>query len=296
MRPIAALTASAREITATRDPSKRIPEPESDDEIAELARTLAQMLRALDEANDEREQALQRQREFVADASHELRTPLTSVLANLELLDEELDRDDSRKPPNWSAPPSAPRNGCAGSSRTSCCSPAPMPAIGGAHADRPRRDRHLRAERGQAVANGHPLEANIDGPLPIEGERRRPPSPRRQPPRQRRPAHAAGREGRARRQAPRRRTRALGLGRGPGLPEGKEDLLFERFVRGEGPPTSPATAARGSAWRSSRLSPTLTAAASAPGVRLEAGRCSRSRSLRQPEVPLYGRLRGGDSL
>jgi signal transduction histidine kinase len=33
---------------------------------------------------------LDRQREFVADASHELRTPLTSVLANLELLTEEL--------------------------------------------------------------------------------------------------------------------------------------------------------------------------------------------------------------
>jgi signal transduction histidine kinase len=33
---------------------------------------------------------LARQREFIADASHELRTPLTSVLANLELLSEEL--------------------------------------------------------------------------------------------------------------------------------------------------------------------------------------------------------------
>lgn len=36
---------------------------------------------------------LARQRQFVADASHELRTPLTSVLANLELLVDEL-RDD----------------------------------------------------------------------------------------------------------------------------------------------------------------------------------------------------------
>ena len=33
---------------------------------------------------------LTRQRRFVADASHELRTPLTSVLANLELLADEL--------------------------------------------------------------------------------------------------------------------------------------------------------------------------------------------------------------
>jgi two-component system, OmpR family, sensor kinase len=51
-----------------------------------LAQTLERMLRSLDAARSEREQAMQQQREFVADASHELRTPLTSVLANLELL------------------------------------------------------------------------------------------------------------------------------------------------------------------------------------------------------------------
>ena len=38
---------------------------------------------------------LDRQREFVADASHELRTPLTSVLANLELLAEELEGEQA---------------------------------------------------------------------------------------------------------------------------------------------------------------------------------------------------------
>ena len=48
------------------------------------------MLAALDAARGETEATLDRQREFVADASHELRTPLTSVLANLELLAEEL--------------------------------------------------------------------------------------------------------------------------------------------------------------------------------------------------------------
>jgi two-component system OmpR family sensor kinase len=58
--------------------------------VAELARTLEAMLVALDSARSETEAALTRQREFVADASHELRTPLTSVLANLELLEEEL--------------------------------------------------------------------------------------------------------------------------------------------------------------------------------------------------------------
>ena len=48
------------------------------------------MLGALDAARSRTQSMLDRQREFVADASHELRTPLTSVLANLELLTEEL--------------------------------------------------------------------------------------------------------------------------------------------------------------------------------------------------------------
>jgi signal transduction histidine kinase len=90
MRPIAELTDAAREIERTRDPSRRIPHPEANDEVAELARTLEGMLAALDAARASTEAALTRQREFVADASHELRTPLTAVLANLELLAEEL--------------------------------------------------------------------------------------------------------------------------------------------------------------------------------------------------------------
>ena len=91
MSPIAALTATAKEIAETRDPNRRVPQVEADDEVAELARTLDQMLRALESSREETEDALVRQREFVADASHELRTPLTSVLANLELLAEVLD-------------------------------------------------------------------------------------------------------------------------------------------------------------------------------------------------------------
>ena len=91
MAPIAELTAAAREIERTRDPARRVPTTEADDEVAELSRTLDGMLRALDDSRHETEAALQRQREFVADASHELRTPLTSVLANLELLAETLD-------------------------------------------------------------------------------------------------------------------------------------------------------------------------------------------------------------
>jgi two-component system, OmpR family, sensor kinase len=90
MRPIASLTATAKEIATTRDPSQRMPEPANQDEVGELARTLEEMLRSLDAARAEREGVMQKQREFVADASHELRTPLTSVLANLELLQASL--------------------------------------------------------------------------------------------------------------------------------------------------------------------------------------------------------------
>jgi two-component system, OmpR family, sensor kinase len=93
MRPIAELTSTAREIERTRDPSLRVPHPQADDEVAELARTLEGMLQALDDARTETEAMLLRQRAFVADASHELRTPLTSVLANLELLADQVDGD-----------------------------------------------------------------------------------------------------------------------------------------------------------------------------------------------------------
>jgi two-component system OmpR family sensor kinase len=90
MRPIADLTRAAREVARTRDPDVNLPRPEANDEVADLARTLENMLRELGAARAETEGALLRQREFVADASHELRTPLTSILANLELLEAEL--------------------------------------------------------------------------------------------------------------------------------------------------------------------------------------------------------------
>ncbi|MFL5844741.1 MAG: sensor histidine kinase [Solirubrobacteraceae bacterium] len=93
MRPIARMTATTREIGKTRDPERRVPVPAATDEVSELAATINEMLAALDSSREETEEMLSRQRQFVADASHELRTPLTSVLANLELLAEELEGD-----------------------------------------------------------------------------------------------------------------------------------------------------------------------------------------------------------
>ena len=69
------------------------------------------MLRSLDAARAEREEAMQKQREFVADASHELRTPLTSVLANLELLQASLGAPGRPKTARSSTRRCAPRGG-----------------------------------------------------------------------------------------------------------------------------------------------------------------------------------------
>lgn len=90
MKPIATLTSSAREIAATGDASRKLPQPTAEDEVTELSNTLQDMLSALNASQVQREEAMQKQREFVADASHELRTPLTSILANLELLEAQL--------------------------------------------------------------------------------------------------------------------------------------------------------------------------------------------------------------
>jgi signal transduction histidine kinase len=84
----------AKEIARTRNPAVSLPEPVANDEVSDLARTLDEMLAELDAARGETEAALERQRQFVADASHELRTPLTSILANLELLVDAVDGHD----------------------------------------------------------------------------------------------------------------------------------------------------------------------------------------------------------
>jgi two-component system, OmpR family, sensor kinase len=91
MRPVSGLTRAARQVARTRDPDVRLPKPLANDEVSELAYTLEDMLRELSAARGETEATLDRQRAFVADASHELRTPLTSILANLELLESDLD-------------------------------------------------------------------------------------------------------------------------------------------------------------------------------------------------------------
>ena len=79
LRPVAAITQTARAIAASRSFSRRIEDTGSRDELGELGLTFNEMLASLEEA-------YAAQQRFIADASHELRTPLTAVRANLELL------------------------------------------------------------------------------------------------------------------------------------------------------------------------------------------------------------------
>jgi signal transduction histidine kinase len=77
LRPVEAIRLEAEEITGTTM-HRRVPEPDTDDEVGRLARTMNAMLTRLETSS-------QKQRQFVSDASHELRTPLASIRANLEV-------------------------------------------------------------------------------------------------------------------------------------------------------------------------------------------------------------------
>ncbi|MDA3627099.1 ATP-binding protein [Saccharopolyspora sp. WRP15-2] len=77
LRPVERMRARAASITA-ENPEQRLPVPESRDEISRLGNTFNDLLGRL-------HAALDRERQFVADASHELRTPLSVLTTELEL-------------------------------------------------------------------------------------------------------------------------------------------------------------------------------------------------------------------
>ncbi|MBE8521706.1 HAMP domain-containing histidine kinase [Amycolatopsis sp. H6(2020)] len=89
LRAVGAIRAEVDGIRA-RDLGRRVPVPDSGDEITELAVTMNEMLARLD-------RSVQRQSQFTADASHELRTPLASMRTQLEVQLAHPDRLDWRR-------------------------------------------------------------------------------------------------------------------------------------------------------------------------------------------------------
>jgi signal transduction histidine kinase len=87
LRPVDSVTSAASRM-GEGDLSERLPVANPKDELGRLVITINGLLSRLEAAFVRREEALERQRRFAADASHELRTPLTAISGHARMLDE----------------------------------------------------------------------------------------------------------------------------------------------------------------------------------------------------------------
>jgi signal transduction histidine kinase len=192
------------------------------------------MLRELGAAREETEATLDRQRSFVADASHELRTPLTSILANLELLEAELAGEQREMAESALRSSKRMRRlvgdllllARADAGRQVPHSPVDLSAVA-----------HEAAQEAGALSSDHPVSLDLPGPVAIEGVaddlhrlagnlvenaliHTAPGTP---------VTVSVRREG---------DSAVLEVAdRGPGVPAGMRERVFERFARGSGDTT-----------------------------------------------------------
>lgn len=89
LEPIRAVRDAASSVSIS-NLSRRVPEPGTNDEVQDLARTLNGMLESL-------EQSFETQRRFTADASHELRTPVTAIGGHASYLLRRTNPSDQQK-------------------------------------------------------------------------------------------------------------------------------------------------------------------------------------------------------
>jgi signal transduction histidine kinase len=102
LRPVDAVTSAARRM-GEGDLSKRLPVANPRDELGRLVITINALLSRLESALVRRQEALERQRRFAADASHELRTPLTAISGHARMLKEWALRDPQIGPESVAA-------------------------------------------------------------------------------------------------------------------------------------------------------------------------------------------------
>lgn len=86
VRPLVTLAETTEAIGTTGDLSKRLAPSRSRDEVGRLTTSFNAMIERLQSSQADLAAALAAQQRFVADASHELRTPLSTIRTNAEFL------------------------------------------------------------------------------------------------------------------------------------------------------------------------------------------------------------------